>query len=240
MKKIYLILFVTLPFLMVGQTSKVDPVAVLILDQMNDVIGDLQSCSFDLSSSHDVIDPDFKLIKNHSEAKVIFDGPNKMLVRIDGDKGKKGYWYNGENVIFYNFDENNYVRIDAPETIIATIDSLHTNYAIEIPAADFFYPAYTDDIIDDFQEITYLGKKNIDKSECFHIKVSNATMDVQYWISNDSYKLPKKFLIIYKDKNNMQYEATFSNWVLNPVLPAAVFEFMPPENSSEIKILAKN
>ena len=64
-------------------------------------------------------------------------------------------------------------------------------------------------------------------------------MEVQYWISNDTYYLPKKYLIIYKDKKNMQYEGTFSNWELNPDIPDAVFEFTSPPKAREIQILAK-
>jgi hypothetical protein len=64
-------------------------------------------------------------------------------------------------------------------------------------------------------------------------------MEVQYWISNDAYNLPKKYVIIYKNRQNMQYEGTFSNWEINPDIPEAVFEFTPPPMAAEIKILAK-
>jgi len=207
---------------------------------MNDVIGGLQSCSFDFSSSQDINDPDYGRITNYTESTVIFDGPNKMLVRSDGNKGKQGYWYNGEKITWYSFDQNNYATLDAPDNSIATIDSIYTNFDMEIPAADFFYPSYTDDILDEFPSILYLGKKTIDNIECFHIKASNATMEVHYWIANDAYNLPKRYKIIYKNENNKQYEATFDNWNLNLVVPSAIFEFMPPANASEIKIQAKN
>jgi hypothetical protein len=65
-------------------------------------------------------------------------------------------------------------------------------------------------------------------------------MDVQFWIENDAFKLPKKYVIIYKDNNNYQYEAVFNNWKVNPLIPDAVFEFTPPAQASLVKILAKN
>ena len=65
-------------------------------------------------------------------------------------------------------------------------------------------------------------------------------MEVQYWISNDAYFLPKRYLIIYKDKENMQFEGTFSDWKLNPDIPDTVFEFNPPPKANQIKIMAKN
>lgn len=222
-----------------AQTKKSDPIAIYILDHMSDVIGELESCSFSLSSSFDSTDPDFGLIKKYLYSDVIFSGPNKMLSHIKSNNGNKGFWYNGERVVYYSYKENNYALIDAPENTIATIDKLHFDYGINFPAADFFYPAFTDDMLSEFDTIQFVGKKMIDNNECFHIKAENDTMIVQYWILNDVYKLPKKYLIIYKDQNYKQYEATFSNWKLNPKIPDAIFEFTPPANAKQIKILAK-
>ncbi|MFD1292268.1 DUF2092 domain-containing protein [Lutibacter holmesii] len=222
-----------------AQTKKIDPTAILILDHMNDVIGELESCSFELSSSYDKEDPDFGLVTNNLKATVIFSGPNKMLSRIEGSKGKKGFWYNGEQIAYYSYTENNYGIIDAPDNTIAAIDTLHFDYGIQFPAADFFYPAFTDDLLSDFDSIQYIGQNKIENEDCFHIKAENDKMIVQYWISNNAYRLPKRYLIIYKNNNNLQYQGTFNNWQANPKIPESIFEFTPPESAKEIKILAK-
>jgi len=239
MKYYYLFFAFILPSFISAQTQKVDPVAIQILDKMHDVIGDLESCTYNLSSSLDIIDPDYGLIKNYTENEVIMKGPDKMIVIIDGNRGKKGFWYNGEQVIYYSYSENNFAILEAKDNIIATIDEIHYNYGIDFPAADFFYPTATDDILDNYDTIRYLGKKIVDNKECFHIKASNKIMDVQYWISNDAFNLPKKYLIVYKKENFKQYEATFNNWVLNPVLPNSIFEFSPPAKAAQINMLAR-
>ncbi len=239
MKNYYLFVAFLFPTIINAQTQKTDPVAIQILDKMHDVIGDLGSCTYDLSSSRDFIDPDYGLIKVYAENEVIMQGPDKMIVIIDGNRGKKGFWYNGKQVTYYSYSENNFAILEAEDNIIATIDKIHYDYGIDFPAADFFYPSATDDILESFDTIRYLGKKMIDNKECFHIKVSNEIMDVQYWISNDAFNLPKRYLIVYKNEGNRQYEATFNNWVLNPELPNSVFEFTPPAKAVKIKMLAK-
>lgn len=224
------------------ETSKddlVDPVAVLILDTMSDLIGDLESCTFNVSTRQDVMDPDQGWITEHSTATIMFDGPDKMHVHRNGEKGQEGFWYNGEEVSYYSHDQNNFVRIPAPETTLATIDTLNIQYGTEIPAADFFYPAFTDDLLEAFPTILYLGKKPLGGEDCYHIKASNDDMEVQIWISDKVYKLPVHYSIVYKDKSYMQYESHFTDWNLNPVIPASVFDFMPPKNAKPIKILAK-
>lgn len=244
MKKLFL--FSCMLFVMhvqAQETTKdeqVDPVAVLILDKMSDLIGDLESCTFNLSTRQDVNDPDHGWITHHSTSTLMFDGPDKMHVHKNGEKGQEGFWYNGKEVSYYSYDQNNFVRIQAPETTLATIDTLNAVYGSEIPAADFFYPAFTDDLLEAFPTILYLGKKSVGDDNCFHIKASNEEMEVQFWISDKAYILPVRYSIVYKNNSNLQYETHFTNWDLNPVIPASVFEFMPPKNAKSIKILAKN
>lgn len=223
-----------------SQEPRVDTVAVMIIDRMASVIGELTSCSFTLNSSFDVQNHEFGLVKHTQKDEIYFAGPDKMLIHSFGDKGHRGFWYNGEIITCYWFDENNYAIIDAPDHTIAMIDTIHQNYGIEFPAADFFYPTFTDDILNAFDNIVFLGKKIYHDQECLSILVSNQDMSVQIWFANDAFNLPVKFVIIYKKDGNRQYEATFSNWQLNPEMPVTIFEFMPPPMAREISILPKN
>jgi hypothetical protein len=241
MKKIFFITaMIFISMASQAQSPRVDTVAVMLLNRMADVIGDLNSCSFTLNSSFDAVDPDYGLVKHTEKSDVYFSGPDKMLIHAFGDKGHRGFWYNGSQIVYYSFDENNYAIIDAPPDIISAIDSVNKDYGIEFPAADFFYPTFTYDILSQFENILYLGKKICDDKECFQILASNKDMSVQFWISNDAFNLPHKFIIIYKNDGNKQYEATFSNWQLNTEIPASVFEFMPPPKAAEILLMPKN
>jgi hypothetical protein len=240
MKKIILIMAViSVSLVSRAQAPRVDTVAVMILNRMADVIGDLNSCSFTLNTSFDTPDPDFGLVKHTETNEVIMGGPDKMLVHSYGDKGHRGFWYNGCQVAYYSFDENNYAIVDAPPDIIATFDTINKHYGIEFPAADFFYPTFTDDVRNQFENIIFLGKNELDKVECFHILAYNNSMSVQFWIANDAYNLPVKFVILYKNEGNKQYEGTFSNWKLNPEIPVSVFEFMPPPKANRISLMPK-
>ena len=225
-----------------GKTQKVDSTAVLIMDQMSHVIGDLGSASVKVDVKNDKIDIDLGLISQYSKSELIFDGPNKMLIRTKGNKGHRGIWYNGELLAYYSFDENNYVIFDAPPTTLETIDSLNRAFGIDFPAADFLYPTFTDDLLANFDDILLNGRVNIENEECFHIVAHNKNRTVQLWISSGVYTLPKKMMIINHlgVKKGLQYEATFQKWDLNEVYPASIFEFLPPKGASEIKILKKS
>ncbi|HNS18595.1 MAG TPA: DUF2092 domain-containing protein [Bacteroidales bacterium] len=221
------------------QEPRVDTVAVMIIDRMATVIGELNSCSFTLNTTMDVNDPDFGLIKRTWTDEVYLVGPDKMHLQTHGDKGNRGFWYNGWQAVTYSFDENNFATIEAPDNLIAMIDTINHHYGIEFPAADFFYPTFTDDLLANFDTIVFLGKKKLNGRECFHILVSNQAISVQMWFTGDAFTLPQQFVIRYKNEENRQYEATFSNWQLNPEIPAAVFEFTPPPAAREVSILPR-
>lgn len=224
----------------VGQPSKVDTVAIMILDKMSYVIGELHSASFTTNIKQDVIDREAGLVTYHKESDIIFDGPDKMLIRTSGEKGQRGFWYNGETMFFYSYDENNFVRFDALPTTLQTIDSIHNAFGIDFPASDFLYPTFTDDLLSTSDEVLYNGRKIIDGDEYFHIVAHGKKMTIQLWISTGAFYLPGKILIMDHDKNNgLQYEATLSNWKINEDYPNSIFDFLPPPGAHEIEILKR-
>ena len=240
MKKIFLVFLLTIPTRLFAQQSIYDTTAISLLDRMGSVIGDIQSCSFTLNTSSDVIDIELGLIKHFTLNKVYLVGPDKMLVDSRGEKGHRGLWYNGEQLVFYSYSENNYAVIDAPPTIISTIDTVNKTYGIDFPAADFFYPTFTLDLIDNNDEIILVGKSTINNTECFHIVARNNYMSTQIWISDDALFLPVKMVVVdYNEMPNAQYEATFSNWKINSEYPDAMFDFTPPPSANKVRLLSK-
>jgi hypothetical protein len=242
MKKIFNALFmVLLSFAVFAQEKEIDSKAVLVLDKMSDIIGDLESCSFKLSSIYDVYSPERDLFKKHTKSEVYMVGPDKMLINSTGDKGHRQFFYNGTELWYYSHDENNYGMIETPSNILGTIDSVFNAYQIEFPAADFFYPAFTDDLIETSQRISCLENSDVNGQQCYHILAVGKELSIQIWISNDGLYLPVKYLIIYNQyEGNPQFEAVFSNWQINPNLPDAMFNFSPPAGAFPVRFIAKN
>jgi len=222
------------------EVKEIDSTAAYILDRMGEVIGDLESVSFNLDISADKLDADNNIVKNYSTSVISFSGPDKLRIRTKGTKGQTGFVYDGSYLSYYNYKENNYITLEAPESTMEMIDEMHLDYNFQFPAADFFYPSFTDDLIEQFDSITYTGMETIDGEECYKVLATNKNATVQIWVSNKTIMLPKKFVIIYKNEANRQYESTFSDWSINPTIPDAAFDFMPPPNAKLISILKKS
>ncbi|MDX1761864.1 MAG: DUF2092 domain-containing protein [Christiangramia sp.] len=239
MKKclIFIFLLINIPSFSQDDQS-IDSLAVQVLDRMAEFIGGMNSVSFTANITQDVDGSKFGLVKEFSRNEVYMVGPDKMHVQSIGTDGHRGYWYNGESLVYYSFKENNYSVVDAPSDIISMMDSINENFDIEFPAADIFYPGIVNTIIENFDHIDYLGEKMIDGKNCFHILASSETTNLQLWISNDAFFLPERFLIIHKDDQHKQYEVNFLNWEINPVLPVEMFSFEPPPKAKNIAIMA--
>jgi hypothetical protein len=222
-----------------AQTSKIDTVAVSILDRMSAVIGDLASCSVKISSSYDVHTKHLGLIKHSDEEKLYMHGPDKLLAISEGDKGSRSFYFNGSVLTYYSVDKNQYAQINAPSSIMTMIDSVHKNYGIDFPLSDFFYPTFVDDLIAESKELVFLGTTKVNGKECFHIAGIAKDKSFQFWISDDAYSLPLKEVIVFTAKDgNPQFEADFSDWQINPVIPNAVFEFNAAPQAKKINLAA--
>lgn len=238
MKKIFFLLVILFNLPVSAQVeNRPDTTAVKILDRMSDFIGGLETVSFTANISQDVEENRYGLVKEFSEDEVFMVGPDKMHVQSNGTNGHRGYWYNGESLVYYSFKENNYSVVDAPSDIITMIDSIHNTFDIEFPAADIFYPDFVDTIIENFDHIDYLGKKELNGREVFHIMAVNENTNFQIWVANDGFFLPERFVIIHKDDEFKQYEVIFTNWNINPDLPLEMFSFEPPPNAKNIAIM---
>ncbi len=242
MKRIlFLTLTLLLPWSAGAQRSPYDSVALAILDHMGYIIGDLHAVVFDYRSAWDIPGEEFQMMQMSGRSRVYLQGPDKLFIENRrNDLKHRGFWYNGKKFVYYSYDENNYAEVDAPPTIMETIDTIHKLYGVDFPGADFFYPTFTDDLIDHSDRIMYLGKQIVEGRECYHIMAYNEEMTVQMWIAAERLTLPVKFVIYYKKKpGNPQYTGIYSNWMINPVFPPAVFDFVPPPGARKVEIMPR-
>lgn len=208
-----------------------DTRAIESLDAMSEVIGELSACSYTLDDVSVKADGS----EYYNQHDVYMRGPDKMYIHSNGTKGERSYWYNGTSLAYYSFENNTYATIDAPDNIVKAIDYVHDKYGVRFPAADFFYPSFTDDILTDFDQVLFLGEEVINGIEATTILASNDVQVAQIWIDKAS-NLPLRFSIESTADTPEFYEATFSNFRENPDLPDLMFESKPPSNSERTEL----
>ena len=224
-----------------AQTRRIDTVAVAILDKMSRTIGDLSSCSVMVNANYDILSRELGLVKHSDEEQVYLHGPDKLLVRSEGDKGTRSFFYNGAMLSYYSMDKNQYGQVPLAMNVVEMMDTVNKLYGIDFPVADFFYPTFVDDILADAKNLVYLGLTKVGGKECFHIAGVSKDKTFQFWVNHDAFFLPAKVVIVYTEGGqNRQYEATLTDWQVNPNLPDAIFDFTAPPSATKIKLVAQN
>ena len=212
-----------------------DTRAVESLDKLTETIGEFESLSYTVESY--IVSEKGDEVSKVSD--VYLKGSNKMFIENTGTKGNKSFWYNGETFAYFLFNKNEYDILEAPDHTLKLIDSIHSKYDIYFPAADFLYPTLTDDLIDNYDQILYFGEEKVGDIDCIALEATNEGTIVQIWIVKET-NLPHKMVIESKTNENKYYEATYSNWRMNPKLPDIMFEFQPPTGSNQVKFQPKN
>lgn len=215
-------------------SEKYDSRAVASLDALSEAIGELSSCSYTLDTFRSLSDG----TDIQNEHDVYMRGPDKMYIQSAGTNGEKAYWFNGSRLAFFSYTKDVYATVDAPGNIITAIEFIHNNYGIDFPAADFFYPEFTDDILANYDTV-FFSEEEIDGIECNYVIASNDDENVQIWIDKVT-NLPHRLVIESKLANERVYDSVFSNWRTNPELPDILFEFEPPANSEQIQLKTVN
>lgn len=240
MKHFFALLFL-LPLSVFAQGPKnIDTLAIAIIDKMGEVIGDLEAVSFELNTVHDEANEAGMLERRFNTSQIYMRGPDKFTIRSRGEKGNRGYWYDGSFMTWYSYDQNKYVTLPVQGSIIHAIDSVNTTFGLQFPGADILYPSFADDLIEEFDAIQFVGLKDLSGTECFHIIAENKSWNFQIWIENGAFYLPKKFLIFRKGEAPELSEGTFGEWDMHAAMPDAIFEFTPPANAELISIMPKN
>lgn len=219
--------------------GKYDERAINSLDKMSKTIGEMKSCSYLISSEMVKFDKNQQEVTIQINHDVYMRGPNKMFIKTSGTNGRKSFWYNGEVFSSYSYDRNEYDTIAAEGNLIEIIDFLHHKYGIVFPAADFFYPSLTDDILDNFNEV-YFDEATINGVACIEITALSSAKNIIIWIDKNT-NLPYKFDVDIKNGNTVKtYVAHFSNWRINPILQDYMFEFTAPKDAKRVIIKPKN
>lgn len=239
--RILLIFFTTLllPAVTFAQAPVYDSLALQLLDRMSDILGDLKSCSVTVNSTQEEADPDYGRLTRFAHHEIQFSGSNKFFAGSYSEKDEAGYWFNGKDIFYYSFKRNHYGRLQAEGlTSIEVIDALHKSYGIDFPAVDYFYPAFTDDLIAQCQRIEFFGLTRVGEQECYKIAASGPNLVMELWLSRDQVTLPC-FMVIMDKKTNLRYSAHYSQWELNPGLPDAIFNFTVPPDATQLTIVSQ-
>ncbi len=137
----------------------------------------------------------------------------------------------------YSGNENFYARTTIPKDLDSMLDFAVNDVGIDAPLLDFVSANIADDLLQNAEDVRYLGTSLIREEILHHIGIRTADVDIQIWVANEGRPLPGKLVISSKWEGGSPRFVAFFKWDTDPEFRRDLFKFEPPDDAIEVEFL---
>jgi len=204
----------------------IGPRAEIVLKAMSDYMKSVEQFSFRGKISFDEILLSGQKIQYSAESRVAVRRPDRLYAEMQGDTGKRRFWYNGKKATLVDGELRVYATVeDVPMELGALMDHLMEKYDFAPPLADLVYPDLYEALIDNVQFGIYVGLHDVEEIRCHHLAFVSKYIDWQIWIEDGMQMVPRKIVITYKAQpESPQYTVILTDWDLNARFSDILFD----------------
>ena len=218
--------------------TEVEGDALKALRRMGAYLGTLSTFQLTADTSLDVVTVDGQRLQLDAVTNYKVRRPDGFVISMKSDIKNRTFIYNGKQFTLYAPELKYYATVDAPPTIIATLNKLYDTFGISLPLEDLFHWNSGENREAKLISGFVVGPATIDGVQTDHYAFREKDMDWQIWIQRGDKPLPRKLVIIDRtDETAPTYVARLS-WVENPRLTPQDFAFTPASDARPIKMMA--
>jgi hypothetical protein len=157
-------------------------------------------------------------------SEVTLQRPDKLRVITPGDGPASEFYYDGKTMMAFEPAANLVAVAEAPPTIDAALKAAYDNAAIYFPFTDVIVADPYKDLADGLKHAFYIGQSRVvGGTTTDMVAIVNKWVFEQIWIGADD-KLPRKARAVFlADPSRLRHEIEFSQWQLDPAVPAEAF-----------------
>ena len=220
-------------------SSTIDPFADELLRDMGAYVDGADSFTVEVQVEVDELSPRGQKIQYTSSVDLAVRGNNRLYAYEVGDLRDRTLWFDGDVFTLLDRDLSHYVVVDTPNNLADAISFLEDAGAI-FPLSDFVTGNFYAGVTTKIQTGDYLGLHMVGDRTCHHLAFTQDNIDWQIWIADGYEIVPCKLIITYKNlPESPQYTAYFGEWNFAPRLPDRLFNFVPPEGTSQIEFVPR-
>ena len=159
-----------------------------------------------------------------TKSEVLLQRPDKLRVITPADGTATEFYYDGKTMTAFAPTENLVATAPAPPTIDAALEAAYKNAAIYFPFTDLIVSNPYKDLTDGLVVAFPMGQSRVVGGTTTEM-IAYGTKDlfVQIWIGTED-KLPRLARAVYlNDKAALRHQVEFTNWQLDPAVPADAF-----------------
>jgi hypothetical protein len=159
-----------------------------------------------------------------TRAEVTLQRPDKLRVLTPGDGPASEFYYDGKTMMAFELAASLVAVAEAPPTIDAALKAAYDSAAIYFPFTDVIVTDPYQGLADGLQHAFYIGQSRVvGGTTTDMVAIVNKWVFEQIWIGADD-KLPRKARAVFlADPSRLRHEIEFSNWQLDPAVPAEAF-----------------
>lgn len=219
-------------------TSPHDARAVEVLQAMSDYKASLDSVVIRGSSINDARLDAGLIVSNSNEMTVTVQRPNSLHFKnFDGIDTMELYFHQGLLTVF-DSGAGYYAQANIPERIDAALDFALDELDIDAPLMDLVRADVFNHLVKATDSVLYLtDKSRVMGSDCHHIAIRGAELDVQLWIQEGDRPLPRRIMITSKWEGGAPRFLANMDWDTKPDIQSGAFDFKAPEGASQIEFV---
>jgi len=149
----------------------------------------------------------------------------------------KEIFFNDGSLSVYSTNDNFYAQTEIPKGVDSMLDFAVNEVGIEAPLLDFVSANVADSLLQDAEDVRYLGISLIRDEIFHHIGIRTADVDIQIWVASEGRPLPGKLVISSKWEGGSPRFVAFFNWDTDPAFPHDLFRFEPPDGAVAVGFL---
>ncbi len=162
--------------------------------------------------------------------------PSIRITNRNSEDAKEIYFDDGLLSV-YSGNDKFYAQTAIPKDLDSMLDFAVNEVGIEAPLLDFVSANVADDLLQDAEDVRYLGTSLIRDEIYHHIGIRTADVDMQIWVASEGRPLPGKLVISSKWEGGSPRFVAFFKWDTDPEFQRDLFEFDPPDDAVEIDFL---
>ncbi|WP_448191547.1 DUF2092 domain-containing protein [Azospirillum sp. sgz301742] len=219
----------------------IDAAARDTLNRMAETLAKARGFSVTIRSTYDVVQDDGQKIEFGERRTVTLSRPDALRVDSQESDGKvTQVTFDGQAITVFNPKENVYARVDKTGNVDDAVRHLVQDLQMRLPLALLLVSTLPAELDARLQALDYVERDGLTPVPSDHLAGQTEDIDFQVWVAASDPPLPQRIIITYKnDEGEPQYRADFSDWQLNPDVPAAQLAFRPPDGAERIPFLVR-
>jgi hypothetical protein len=176
-----------------------------------------------------------------TKSEVTLQRPDKLRVITPADGPATEFYYDGKKMTAYSPAENMVAVADAPPTIDEALEAAYDKAAIYFPFAPMMSADPFKSVSEGLILAFYIGQsKVVGGTTTDMIAYANDNVFAQLWIGAED-KLPRMIRAVYRTDNaHLRHQLEWSNWQLDPEVPADAFASAKAANANPIPFANPN